>query len=95
MQRLLRSKTYSAKPNSNHLSQECWNLSVTNHGKNGFARWRIQDGRTKKRLRLKLNFLLQLPTELARVVEAAVRSGVTHVPDYRRDERLRPGVTRS
>ena len=70
-------------------------LSVTNHGKNGFARWRIQDGRTKKRLRLKLNFLLQLPTELARVVEAAVRSGVTHVPDYRRDERLRPGVTRS
>ena len=53
---------------------------VTNHGsKNGSVRERIQDGRTKKRLRQKLNFLLQLPTER----KSSWGSGVTHVPDYR------------
>ena len=63
---------------------------VTNHGsKNGSVRERIQDGRTKKRLRQKLNFLLQLPT---RVVEGLV-SHMCQITE--RDERLRPGVTRS
>ena len=41
-------KVYLAKTNSNHLSHTVLDVSVTNHGKNGFARWRIQDGRTKK-----------------------------------------------
>ena len=74
------------------LWSRAYGAYVTNHGgKNGSVRERIQDGRTKKDWGRSSIFYFNFP-QSARVVEGLV-SHMCQITE--RDERLRPGVTRS